>query len=264
MCNRYTSPEEGDIERFWKLSPRTRPLPSWLATVAPLRPAPYVKAGGELEVGQWGMIPPKSETRIPMAKGSATQKPKRLSTNNARVETINTAWTFKFPWAEGKRCLIPAWNYVEPYWGIGNKNIWWRFSRTDGRPWALAGILNEWTDPSTGEVVPNFTMITQNCDEHPLLKLMHKPDRKADPTRPDKRAVVPLEEADWDRWLHGTVEQARALIQLPALELLDHGPEELDRRVALNVETGEGVLLEAAGGLSYASRLHHVASLPPR
>lgn len=38
----------------------------------------------------------------------------------------------------------------EPYWGTG-KNIWWRFWREDGEPWALAGLWSEWTDPETGE-----------------------------------------------------------------------------------------------------------------
>jgi len=249
MCNRYTSPEEGDIERFWKLGPRNKILATWLPTLAPLRPGPYIKAGGELEVGQWGMIPPTSATRTPMTKGSATRKPARMSTNNARIETIDNAWTFRYPWRDGKRCLIPAWSYVEPYWGIGGKNIWWRFARADGRPWALAGLWNEWTDPETGELVPSYTMITQNCDEHPLLRLMHKPDPKADPGRPDKRSVIPLDEADWDAWLHGSVEKAKTLIQVPSLELFDHGPEETGKRVALNLETGEGVLLEQEGGL---------------
>jgi putative SOS response-associated peptidase YedK len=139
MCNRYTSPSEGDIERFWKLSPRDKVLPSWLPGMAPLKPGPYIKPGGVLEVGQWGMIPPSSATRTPMTKGSATQKPKRMRTNNARIETVASSWTFRYPWRDGKRCLIPAWSYVEPYWGIDNKNIWWRFARADGRPWALAG-----------------------------------------------------------------------------------------------------------------------------
>ena len=254
MCNRYTSPEEGDIERFWRVTPRTKRLPMWMPTVAPLRPAPYIRAGGELEVGQWGMIPPGSPTRTPMTKGSATRKPTRMSTNNARVETVDTSWTFRYPWQDGKRCLIPAWNYVEPYWGIGGKNIWWRFARVDGKPWALAGLWSEWTDPETGEVVPNFTMLTQNVDAHPLLRLMHRPevDKAGQPLPPDKqdkRAVVPLEEGDWDAWLHGTVDQARALIRVPSLEVFEHGPEEPGKRVALNLEKGEGVLLEAEGGL---------------
>lgn len=71
-------------------------------------------------------------------------------------------------------------------------------------------------------------MLTQNCDGHPLLALMHKPERGADKqilpmAQQDKRAVVPIEEKDWDQWLHGTLDQALQLIQLPAVEIFRHG-----------------------------------------
>jgi hypothetical protein len=36
----------------------------------------------------------------------------------------------------------------------------------------LPGLWDEWNNPETGEVVPSYTMITQNCDGHPLLGLM--------------------------------------------------------------------------------------------
>ena len=65
-------------------------------------------------------------------------------------------------------------------------------------------------------------MITQNCDDVPVLNLMHRPDPKRPPNMQDKRTVVPLETGDWDTWLRGTVEQAGALIKLPRLELFVH------------------------------------------
>lgn len=34
----------------------------------------------------------------------------------------------------------------------------------------LAGIWNEWVDPETGELVPSYSMLTINCDDHPLLR----------------------------------------------------------------------------------------------
>ncbi|BDT66479.1 hypothetical protein os1_06420 [Comamonadaceae bacterium OS-1] len=170
-----------------------------------------------------------------------------MSTNNARAERVASAWTFAGPWKAGQRCLIPAQSYVEPYWGYRNKNIWWKFERADGLPWALAGIWSEWTDPATGEVVPSYSMLTQNCDVHPLLKLMHKPELDPKSKLPlaeqDKRTVVPIEQGDWDAWLHGTVEHARALIQVPALALFAHGPEDLENRVGLDLETGMGMSL---------------------
>lgn len=67
-------------------------------------------------------------------------------------------------------------------------------------------------------------MITQNCDYTPVLNLMHRPDSKRAPDMQDKRTVVPLEKGDWDAWLHGTVEQAEALIRVLPLDHFAHGP----------------------------------------
>lgn len=247
MCNRYTPPTELDIERLWHIGARNQPK-WWKPVIAPLVHGPYIKPGGELEVGQWGMIPPRSKTHIP-----TTADGRRMSTNNARTERVASAWTYAGTWKAGQRCLIPAQSFVEPYWGYQKKNIWWQFARANCLPWALAGIWSEWTDPATGEVVPSYSMLTQNCDAHPLLKLMHKPELDPKTKLPlaeqDKRAVVPIEQGDWDAWLHGTVEQARTLIQLPALELFAHGPEDPATRVQLDLVTGQAVVQGESGEL---------------
>ena len=83
----------------------------------------------------------------------------------------------------------------------------------------MAVLWREWTDPATVEVVLSYTMITQNCGDVPVLNLMHRPDPKRAPDIQHKRTVVPLEKGDWDTWLHGTIEQAEALIRLPKIEL---------------------------------------------
>ena len=76
-------------------------------------------------------------------------------------------------------------------------------------------------------------MITQNCDGHPLLKLMHRPDPTRPPHLQDKRTVVPLKKGNWDAWQHGTVEQAEALIQVPPLELFVDGAKASAKHVEL-------------------------------
>jgi putative SOS response-associated peptidase YedK len=201
---------------------------SWDHTVAPLGRGVYIRQDNRAQVGQWGMIPTSSKERTPK-----TREGRRLSTNNARRETVATAWTYRFPWQHGQSCLIPATWFQEPYWGITHadpmamtKNTWWRFWRAHHEPWMLAGVWSEWTDPMTGEVVPNYTMLTQNCDGHPLLALMHKPAPKLPADRQDKRTVVPIERDDWDMWLHGPKEAAESLIQVPSFDLFRHGPAE--------------------------------------
>ena len=76
-------------------------------------------------------------------------------------------------------------------------------------------------------------MITQNSDDHPLLKLMHRRDPKWPPHMQDKRTVAPLEKGDWDAWQHGTGVQAEALLQVPPLELFVHGTKASAKHVEL-------------------------------
>lgn len=212
MCNRYVSPEGGDIERFWHIGARQ---PWRGGPVFPRAPGPFIRAAGdapELVVGQWGLIPWFAKT------------PKlTYSTNNARSEELTAKATFKAPWARGQRCIIPAVSFDEPNWESG-KNVWWQFRRADGGLWGLAGLWNTWNDKATGEVHESYTMLTLNADAHPLMHRMHKPDPKLGPDQQDKRSVVPIERGDVDAWLHGTVEQAQALIKLPAVEVFDAGP----------------------------------------
>lgn len=226
MCNLYQPPPEARYDH----DPDFRPLPdgrrAWKLTVAPFGDGPFMLADRSL-VGQWGMIPPYSKTRRPTLPNG-----RPLSTNNARRERMASAPTFLDAWKSGRRCLIPALSYDEPYWGTG-KNIWWRFWRADDKPWMLAGLWSEWTDHETGEVIPSYTMITQNCDGHPLLKLMHKPDPKLPADQQDKRSVVPIEREHWEAWLLGTSQQAEDLIEVPRLDIFRHGAADPAHQVAL-------------------------------
>ena len=80
-------------------------------------------------------------------------------------------------------------------------------------------------------------MISQNCDEVPVLNLMHRPDPKRAPDMQDKRTVVPLEKGDWDTWLRGAIEQAEELIKVPALDLIVNRAKDPAQQVALPVES---------------------------
>lgn len=146
-----------------------------------------------------------------------------LLDHNARSEELSTKASYKHSWQYGKRCIIPAMSFDEPNWETG-KNIWWRFRRADGAPWALAGLWNTWTDKVTGEMVESYTMLTLNADDHPLMSRMHKPDPKLGLDEQDKRSVVPIELEDVDAWLHGTQERAQALVRLAPAEAFDAGP----------------------------------------
>ena len=227
MCNRYVAPEEAEVERFWNLTARDQRPKLWqgLLTVYPRAPGPFIRrrrhAVGyerELVVGQWGLIP-----------WFAKEPKLKFPTNNARSEELEAKASYKDPWKRGQRCIIPAASFDEPNWESG-KNVWWTFRRADRAPWGLAGLWNAWIDKASGEVHESYTMLTVNADAHPLMSRMHKPDPKLPPHDQDKRSVIPLEAQNFDQWLEGTVEQARALMQAPALDIFEAGPVEPDQQ----------------------------------
>jgi putative SOS response-associated peptidase YedK len=67
-------------------------------------------------------------------------------------------------------------------------------------------------------------MLTLNADAHPLMARMHKPDPRLPAGQQDKRSVIPIESADGDAWLFGSIEEASALVRLPPVEAFDARP----------------------------------------
>lgn len=214
MCTRYITPDQAAIERTWHIGRYNQP--NWTREIFPRAQGPFLRQGGAddlaLVIGQWGLIPAWSKT--PTLK---------YSTQNCRSEEAAEKPTYKDAWLKGQRCIIPALSFDEPCWETG-KNVWWRFRRTDGLPWGLAGLWNTWTDRKSGEVVESYTMLTINADSHPIMSRMHKPDPKSPPEQQDKRSVVAIEQGDVEQWLMGSLEEVKALLVAPAADLIDAGP----------------------------------------
>lgn len=132
--------------------------------------------------------------------------------------------SFEYPPGRlGQRCIIPAITFDEPNWETG-KNIWYRFSRADGRLWGLAGIWATWTDKASGEIVESYTMLTINADAHPLMNRMHKHDPKLPADQQDKRSVIPVAAEDMMTWLNGSAEEAQGLLKLSSVDMFDERP----------------------------------------
>ena len=227
MCTRYISPEVATIERHWHVG-RANP---WRGVEGPVDVFPgyqgrFIRAAAlaadridsgpptaELVSGQWNLIP-----------WFATQAKLKFATCNARSEEMAVKASYKLPWSRGQRCVIPADSFFEPNWETG-KHVRWRFKRSDGAPWGLAGLWNTWVDKTTGEIFESYTMLTLNADAHPLMKRMHKPDAKLAADAQDKRSVVPIEMTDVNSWLYGTQAEARGLIRLTDVEGFEAGAE---------------------------------------
>lgn len=157
----------------------------------------------ELRVGSFGLIPH-------WAKDSSFAK----RTYNARSETVHEKPSYRDAWRLCRHCIIPAEAIYEPDWRTG-KSISTRISRADGQPMGIAGLWSEWRSPQ-GELIPSFTMLTINADQHPFLRQFHKPED-------EKRMVVILPETDYDSWIGASAEDSRAFLNpFPADNLIAH------------------------------------------
>lgn len=206
MCNRYTPPDEASIEREWHIG--SKQPARWWKAIGPRGTGPFIRtagAGVELVEGTWALVPSYESRRAPP-----------YSTNNARFEEIERKPSFRTAWARGQRCIIPALSFDEPCWESG-KNVWWRFQRSDGHPWGLAGLWNTWTDRETGEMFETYTMLTINADSCPMMSRMHRPGK-------EKRSVVPIALQDVDEWLRGSQFEAKRLMHLAPAEVFAGAP----------------------------------------
>ena len=120
---------------------------------------------------------------------------------NARGETVDTKFTFREAFHH-RRCLIPASGFYE--WlaaGRGPKQPYFVRPRS-GVPFAMAGIWEREAAPD-GKAIESAAIVT--CEANALLKPIHE------------RMPVIIMAPNWDAWLSGPPDAAKALIR-PAPE----------------------------------------------
>ena len=156
MCGRYgrdipwsvlhealslTRPRPGDapnLEPEWDIRPTQA---QWIA-----RPG---DDGVELVCARWWLVPWWHR---------GTLKDFKLTTFNAKAETVATSRTFRDSFAR-RRCLVPASCWYE-WTGAKCSKTKWRFTARD-EPWlCFGGIWDRCTTADAGEIV-SFSIVTQ-------------------------------------------------------------------------------------------------------
>lgn len=190
----------------------------WKTEVWQDYPAPILlhDAHGERQalVANYGMIP----------KSKLAPGVKRLSTMNARAETLGQLRSYAKPWHASQLCLVPMQNFFEPNYESGQAERW-KISLLDQSDFAVAGLYQIWPEADQQDSY-SFTQITVNADQHPLLRRFHKPGE-------EKRSLVILPKNAYDDWLAcRDPDKARNLLQLYPAELMAAQPEPIERQRA--------------------------------
>jgi putative SOS response-associated peptidase YedK len=156
-------------------------------------------------VGSYGFIPKR---RMPPGQ--------RLTTMNARAETVGQLRSYKSAWAKSQLCLVPMRHFFEPNWEQ-EKHVRWSIGMASGEPFAVAGLYREWEEEG-GEKSYSFTQLTINADEHPFMRRFHRQGE-------EKRSLVIVPSADYDEWLGcKDPERARTYFQPYPAELMAGEP----------------------------------------
>tara|TARA_R110002072_G_scaffold288828_1_gene455107 strand:- start:4780 stop:5394 length:615 start_codon:yes stop_codon:yes gene_type:complete len=129
---------------------------------------------------KWGLIPSWS-------KDDEIKK----FTINARIETIKEKPSYRN--SVNKRCLVIADGFYEWKWidATGKNKQKHLISLPNNDLYAYGGIYSEWIDPSTGEIINTYSIVT--TDANPLVAEIHK----------KKRMPIILKPEDESNWLGG-------------------------------------------------------------
>jgi putative SOS response-associated peptidase YedK len=183
-----TAPEA--IQRWFKLTGTPPNLPPHY-NAAPGQDLPVIRLHPEsgervLSELRWGLIPYWSKDRKIAWKCI-----------NARGETAKTTPAFRDAWRR-RRCLVPADAFYE--WKKVDAKVKqpYAIAMRDRRPFALAGLWENWKDPQSQEWLRTFTIVTT------------KPNEVVAPLHDRMPAIIAPE--DYDRWL-GEEEDPAALVR---------------------------------------------------
>lgn len=168
MCGRtthlYTRREVWELYQLATVMPQDRPPADY--NVPPTRAIPAVRIVDgirDCSLLRWGLVPF-------WAKGVAP----KYSTISARIETVETAASYRGPWKRGERCILPISGFYE--WQIledGKSKQPFYITCADQEIFGLAGLWDR-SLSAEGEAVESCTIITMPAN--PLMSVIHNGD----------------------------------------------------------------------------------------
>jgi putative SOS response-associated peptidase YedK len=192
MCGRFTlkvKPKELEADPFHVVDPSELPA---RFNITPSQAVAVVRQDGgvrRLSLLRWGLVPHWEPS---------AEKPKAFA--NARAESADARPVFREAFRR-KRCLIPATGFYE--WQAaapGKPKQPYLFRLPEGRPFAFAGLWEEWAGPD-GEPLETCAILTTDAND--TVRPVHE------------RMPVILPGDDFEQWLDpkATPADAKALLR---------------------------------------------------
>lgn len=198
MCGRYIIRQQTKAIREWEKYGPPPFLDSY--NVAPTQQVPILRMQGgrpQFTEVRWGLVPFFTHGAPP-----------KYSTINARIESFETAASYRGPWRRGQRCLQLASGFYEWHLDRYGRKAPYLISLADQELFAFAGLWDR-SIKDDGSVVESCVHMTMPANA--LMADIHNTGNN--PHR--MPAILRLE--DRAAWLEGSLEEARAaLVPYPA------------------------------------------------
>jgi putative SOS response-associated peptidase YedK len=143
--------------------------PSYYYHAFGLPEMPVICSGSPTHINllKWGLIPSWTRT-IDDANII------RFKTFNARAESVDSKPSFSSSF-KTRRCIVPVRGFFE-WQHAGKEKIPYYISHTGNEIISFAGLYDEWTENSTGEVFNTFTIITTAAND--MMAEIHNSGRR--------------------------------------------------------------------------------------
>jgi len=195
MCYRYSVPNREILEKKFKATFKRNEVFERKYHVdafnSPNLPVITNESPQQIDLFHWGLIPF-------WVKDLKAANEIRQKTANARSESIFEKPSFRNS-AEKKHCLVLADGFFE--WKFFNgKNYPYYIFLKKHKPFAMAGLWEDWTNRETQEKINTFTIITTKAN--PMMENIH--NKK-------KRMPVILRPEDYDKWISMPIDKQSSL-----------------------------------------------------
>ena len=158
-----------------------------------------------IQLLQWGLIPKEEES----------DEIKKF-TLNAKIETLTEKRSFKN--VISNRCLIIVDGFYEWQWldNAGRKKQKYELTLPDEVPFAFGGLWSMWEDPTSGEALSTYTIVTTEANE-----------QMAEIHNSKKRMPVILTENTENGWLNNepTKDFVNVNPELMAKKIVKYNPQ---------------------------------------
>lgn len=202
MCGRYIIRQQAKAVKEWEKYGPPPFLESY--NVAPTQQVPIVRmhnGNPEGAIVRWGLVPF-------FAKG----EPGKFSTINARIETFETAASYRGPWRRGQRCIQLASGFYEWHLDAYGRKAPYLISVADQELFGFAALWDR-SVKDDGTAIESCVHITMPANE--LMADIHNAGNN-----PHRMPAI-LRAEDREAWLAGTPDEARAVLRSYPADLMD-------------------------------------------